>query len=627
MSRATNEPLRVIDYHDATKHHRGRYARSLGYLDWETQPSPFRRYGGAPLISLPIPVDDPTGPYASLFEAPGRDPAALCLGSVSLFFYLSLAISAWKQAGASRWSLRCNPSSGNLHPTEGYALLPAIPGLADEPAVYHYAPRVHALERRAMLPRRAWQALREHFGEDAFFVGLSSILWREAWKYGERAYRYCQHDVGHALAALWFAAAALDWRLEVVGELGDEDVAALLGLNRLSESGTSAEEGDAPQQERRSHPHPVSYCPPARSEVPEPEEPDLLAAVRTGKAPDALERAAARRALALDFDARVRTPLAESVWIGTANRLSPAHVHWPIIDAVASEARRPRRAALAVGLVAPARRQLHPEPALPAADPVPAPSAMQIIRRRRSAVEFDGETRLALPAFCRMMTRSLPSARLVASERASVQSARSPFDALPAPPRVHLLLFVHRVDGLPPGIYLLVRDASAEVRLRAALHSSYAWTRPEGVPVELPLCLLHVADCRSAARQLSLDQAIAGDSAFSLGMLADFESAGLDSEPWAYRELFWEAGCIGQVLYLEAEAAGVRATGIGAYFDDWVHETVGIRDPAFQSLYHFTVGGPLDDPRITTLPAYESGAAREPPDAAQLRSLVEFQGR
>ena len=29
-------------------------------------------------------------------------------------------------------------------------------------------------------------------------MALTSITWREAWKYGERAFRYCNHDVGHA---------------------------------------------------------------------------------------------------------------------------------------------------------------------------------------------------------------------------------------------------------------------------------------------------------------------------------------------------------------------------------------------------------------------------------------------
>ena len=62
---------------------------------------------------------------------------------------------------------------------------------------------------------------------------------------------------------------------------------------------------------------------------------------------------------------------------------------------------------------------------------------------------------------------------------------------------------------------------------------------------------------------------------------------------------------LGHVLYLEAEAAGVRATGIGCFFDDEMHALLGISDYSWQSLYHFTVGGPVDDPRLSTLPPYE----------------------
>ena len=66
-----------------------------------------------------------------------------------------------------------------------------------------------------------------------FNVGLTSITWREAWKYGERAFRYCQHDVGHALAALRFAAAALGWRLQLLQEWDDAMLARLLGLGPM----------------------------------------------------------------------------------------------------------------------------------------------------------------------------------------------------------------------------------------------------------------------------------------------------------------------------------------------------------------------------------------------------------
>ena len=102
---------------------------------------------------------------------------------------------------------------------------------------------------------------------------------------------------------------------------------------------------------------------------------------------------------------------------------------------------------------------------------------------------------------------------------------------------------------------------------------------------------------------MSCAQAIAADSCFSLGMLAEFE-ANVHEDAWRYRQLHWEAGLVGHVLYLEAETLGLRGTGIGCFLDDAFHELLGLRDRQFQSLYHFTVGRALTDTRITTLPPY-----------------------
>jgi hypothetical protein len=66
---------------------------------------------------------------------------------------------------------------------------------------------------------------------------------------------------------------------------------------------------------------------------------------------------------------------------------------------------------------------------------------------------------------------------------------------------------------------------------------------------------------------------------------------------------------IGQVLYLEAEALNLRGTGIGCFFDNPGHEMLGLQDLQFQDLYHFTVGGPVEDRRISTLPPYPEDAA------------------
>ena len=214
--------------------------------------------------------------------------------------------------------------------------------------------------------------------------------------------------------------------------------------------------------------------------------------------------------------------------------------------------------------------------------------AGEIIRRRRSLLACDGRTSIPAERFYRMLLHTMPV----------------PWDAIAWTPTIHFGLFVHRVESIEPGLYAMARDPGKVETLKAAMHAHFAWQAPPGCPGELPLFLLESGDARGLATQVSCGQDIAGEGAFSLGMLAEYQ-ASLDAHgPSFYRRMFWEAGAVGQVLYLEAEAAGVRATGIGCFFDDPVHEVFGLKDLTFQSIYHFTVGGPLDDPRLTTLPAY-----------------------
>jgi hypothetical protein len=147
----------VLAYHERTKHHYSRYAASLGYLDWANQPNPFRRYEEAPLVRLPLPDAGRTLQYWQLYAIYDIVPAPLSVDSISLFFRYALSLTAWIQFQGNTWPLRVNPSSGNLHPTEGYALLPALEGLHICPGVYHYASKSHGLELRADLDPSVWQ--------------------------------------------------------------------------------------------------------------------------------------------------------------------------------------------------------------------------------------------------------------------------------------------------------------------------------------------------------------------------------------------------------------------------------------------------------------------------------------
>ncbi|MGZ9159349.1 MAG: nitroreductase, partial [Nitrospira sp.] len=199
---STDPVDRVINYHVRTKHHFHKYARSLGFLDWANQPNPFRRFEGARLVRLPLLANNeaPESPsYDAMYHRGAVSAQSLTTSTLSRFFELTLGLSAWKKAGESEWALRNNPSSGNLHPTEGYALLPPVDGLDLTPGLYHYAAKEHGLELRADFAPDHIARLLAPFPPGAFLFGLTSVHWREAWKYGERAFRYCNHDVGHAI--------------------------------------------------------------------------------------------------------------------------------------------------------------------------------------------------------------------------------------------------------------------------------------------------------------------------------------------------------------------------------------------------------------------------------------------
>jgi len=184
---------------------------------------------------------------------------------------------------------------------------------------------------------------------------------------------------------------------------------------------------------------------------------------------------------------------------------------------------------------------------------------------------------------------------------ARVQPRGAPWDAIDWTPQVHLALFVHRVDGVTPGVYAYLRDPSVRDEWRGAMRDEFLW---EPVNEASELYLLVPTDVSWAANRISCDQDIAGDGFFSLGMIARLAPSLAERGEWFYRRLFWECGLIGQVLYLEAEAAGGRATGIGCFYDDAVHDLLGLSDETWQSLYHFSVGVHIDDPRLSTEPGY-----------------------
>lgn len=529
----------VLAYHQRTKHRLDRYAAGPDTLDWDAQPNPFREFTNAPRIELPLRTNDDPLLFS---ELPASQPQPFSLETLAYVLELSMGLAAWKEYGPDRWALRCNPSSGNLHPTECYVLAFGITGLDD--GLYHYLSREHVLEQR-------WRPTAP-ITTPGLFIGLSSIHWREAWKYGERGFRYCQLDIGHAVGALRYASAIVGWSTQLNPTLDSNRLATLMGLNRSD---------DFDHAER--------------------EEPELLLGVIVPGV--------------ISLNGMNLGALGEGNWTGHANLLDPHPFYrWPIIDQVAEASRQPAYPPeTSTGVSSWPPRTAHNDR-----------TATDVIRGRRSAQHFNPQVTMPAETFFQILDSLFPRQNVIPLKNI-------PWDSLPFTPHVHVLIFVHRVDGLESGLYVLPRTTEGETCLRDQLHTSFMWApvelnvyRDEGKePEHLPLYLLLAGDVRKVARSFSCHQAIASNSCFSVALIAEFAPL-ITEEPWRYRPLFWEAGLIGQVLYLEAEAAGFNGTGIGCFFDDAVHEAFGLKDDRLQVLYHFTVGQALVDSRISTLPPY-----------------------
>jgi len=526
----------ILRYHEETKHHFNRYARSLGYMDWKNQPNPFRFYENVKTFSLPLLNENSAADYMDLYTREKTTPQAFSLENISRFMELALGLSAWKAISGSRWSLRMNPSSGNLHPTEAHLVLPFTDSTPC--GVYHYNAFIHALEQRAIISGDLWERVLNHFQTYGFMAGLSSIFWRESWKYGERGFRYCNHDIGHALAALSFSANLLGWKVTLLNSLSDRNVETILGFDKT----------DWHELEK--------------------EVPELLCFVHSHQ-----HHIVPRR-----LTVEIINGFSNLLFKGTPNLLSDKRINWEIIYKTVKFSEKPVTSEKRFDY---GRRKF-------VGRPISSFTAEQIIRQRRSAVNFNPGGHVSKRRFIAMLDKTIPRNQCV------------PFDTELSDPSIHLFIFVHHVREMLPGLYFFIRNENHLNEIKNLCKPKFMW---EQIDQGFPLYLLEQGDFRKTAIRISCHQDIAGYSSFSLGMIARFKKI-LDKEPFRYRHLFWESGMIGQVLYLEAEAHGLRGTGIGCFFDDAVHDLLGFENNAFQSIYHFTIGDPVEDKRLTTYPPY-----------------------
>ncbi len=546
-------------YHDATKHTVEKL-HSYGHrLDWASQPNPFLHYHGARLIDLAHEFEvsernffETVATLAEissngLVETDSITSTSLEFGLkfISNLLFYSMAISAWKQVVGTnnRWALRGNASSGNLHPTDTYIITrQSVEKLPS--GLYHYRVDEHRLEERISgdLISPICEVLGIGGAPPSVVVALTSIFFRESWKYRDRGFRYCQHDLGHALAAIMLSAAALGWRSRIVTLFPDDWLKEELKLS-------------------------------------EEEVPQALIL---------LDEADAKKPMTAGAATSER-----KIFPASPSNLSSKIINYPSIDAVYEATKYTRSDCREAHerLISDCLKSFdRPGEIVASTDPFPIrvdltkigaeclhASVHKTIRKRRSAVDMDGVTGME-KAHLEYILRSA-----TLGFDADFQSADSVLNGVWQNPSslhfVQLYIYVHRVTGLQPGLYFFDRSSSLLV----------------------PLLL---EDQKEIAMSTSCFQEIAADGAFSVSMIADFVRGYQLYRDRAYKLVHYEAGYIGQMLYLAACALGWDATGIGCFIDDAINNYLALSD-GHEVIYNFTFGRAVHDPRLTTLKSYD----------------------
>jgi hypothetical protein len=306
----------------------------------------------------------------------------------------------------------------------------------------------------------------------------------------------------------------------------------------------------------------------------ETEQPDCLIAITQTKIKHAV----------LSLPDQTIQQIALCDWQGEASHLSSTSITWDAINTVAIACEKPMTDLIVLNQAnAKDKTELHYHSTIKAHD---------VMLQRRSAVAMDKQTTIQAEQFYRLLSRLMP-------EHVDAQ-----FNSLISADRAQLIFFIHRIEGIQPGVYCLVRDLTMLTELKQLMDKQFIWKNLKSCPKVLPLFCLVEGDAKGLSKQLSCQQDIAADGCFSVVMLSRFKKTLQKTGAWLYPQLYWECGIIGQVLYLEAEAMSIQGTGIGCFFDDPVHEFLGLQDLNFQTLYHFTIGGAIHDDRILTHPAY-----------------------
>jgi SagB-type dehydrogenase family enzyme len=380
--------------------------------DWDIKPFLYKVYETLPPIALTRDLPDTGRPALEAIAATGAEAAAshvvpdrALLGRLGLLTNGSLD-RTWTTRDGRVHHYRTAGGTGAQYHLELYFVCTDLADLGA--GVYHYCAIDHSLRLLRSGDHRA--TLMEATENEPsvatapVVLAMTSTIWRNAWRYRERAYRHTYWDAGTSLAHILAVTASAHVATKLVFGYADPLVNALLGVDGARESTVALVAlGDADAE------------PP--------------------NAP-AIER--------LDLPTR-RLSSAEVTFHAITDMHLASSLSIPAEAAQWRSRRWTRPAPQPTGELT----ALRP---LPSARLDPHP-VEQIILRRRSTRNFDTDVEILFDAFSTLLERST---RGVASDVLS-----------PGAPLTDLYLIVNAVEGLPPGVYLHHPQLGAVELIRA----------------------------------------------------------------------------------------------------------------------------------------------------------------
>jgi SagB-type dehydrogenase family enzyme len=210
-------------YHERTKYNPETIASKNQGLDWSKQPVPFKEYKIGGTIDLKPYIQESPEKFAD-------NPDALWWRRLSRLLFCSYGLTARMPSMGSAVYLRSSPSAGGLYPAEIYLVSRGTPLLP--PGLYNYQCRTHELMH--FWESDVWQTLQgaclwhQALESTQLAIIITSVFYRSAWRYEDRAYRRIFLDTGHLLGNIELASAISDFRPHLIGGFVDETVNEML---------------------------------------------------------------------------------------------------------------------------------------------------------------------------------------------------------------------------------------------------------------------------------------------------------------------------------------------------------------------------------------------------------------